>query len=142
MIDWTNGSCQVTEHFNVNDCLMLHADKRLATEADGADLDKLVVLCNTMEQVRSILGCPMNVHCCFRSVAYNQSQGIKPIVDIHSMSLGCDFDANETMSTDDVKARLMPELENLGIRMENNGVGASWVHIDLHPVISQRFFNV
>jgi hypothetical protein len=141
-IDWTNPECQVTPHFTVNDCLMLHAFNRLATEDDGADFGLLTTLCQTLEQIRAILNAPMNVHCIYRSQAYNQAQNIIPAEDVHSMSLACDFDANEAMTTDAVKALLMPQLESLGIRMENNGAGASWIHVDLHPIISERFFNV
>jgi hypothetical protein len=138
MIDWTNPNEQVTEHFTVNDCLMLHSWNRLATADDGADLDKLATLCAKMEEVRNALGCPINVHCMFRSQAYNQSQNIKPVADVHSMSLACDFDCNATMSIDDVHAKLEPLLESLGIRMERNTT--TWVHIDLHPVGNARYF--
>jgi hypothetical protein len=143
-IDWTNPNCSVTAHFTVNDCLMLHAWNRLATEADGADFDKLTALCQVLETVRTLLGAPMNVHCMFRSTAYNQAQSIllPTGLDVHAMNLACDFDCGAAMSTDDVKAALMPQLEALGIRLENNGAGASWVHIDLHPVINSRFFSV
>jgi hypothetical protein len=97
-----------------------------------------------MEEVRGILGCPINVHCMFRSKAYNIAQKILLPTgnDVHAMCMACDFDANSTMSTDDIKAKLMDKLEDMGIRMENNGAGASWVHIDVHPVIHARFFSV
>jgi hypothetical protein len=141
MIDWNNPTSQVTIHFTVNDCLMLHSWNELATENDGADFDKLILLCQKLEEIRNYLSCPMNIHCIFRSQEYNQHQSIKPIADVHSMSLACDFDCHPNLSCDEVKAKLLPELENLNIRMEDNGPGASWVHIDLHPVIHNRFFK-
>jgi hypothetical protein len=143
MIDWNNGDSSVTPHFTVNDCLMLHNWNRLATENDGADLNKLVALCQVLEQVRDALGVPMNIHCIFRSTAYNLAQNILPPsgLDVHAMCLAADFDAGPHLTTDQVKAILMPMLEDLGIRMENNGAGASWVHIDIHPVIHNRFFT-
>jgi hypothetical protein len=139
-IDWTNPKSQVTLHFTVNDCLMLHSWNRLATEADGADFDKLTSLCNKMEEIRTLLNCPINVHCCFRSQDYNTVQGIKPVADVHSMNLACDFDCNPNMSIQDIKDKLEPELENLGIRMEFGT--QSWVHVDLHPVGNARYFHV
>jgi uncharacterized protein YcbK (DUF882 family) len=140
MIDFTNPNDSITEHFTVNDALMLHNWSRLGTEADGADFDKLNTLCQKLEEVRTLLGCPMNVHCCFRSADYNKLIGANPN-DPHSRSAACDFDCNPNLTCDQVKDILMPHLEELGIRMEDNGSGASWVHIDLCPVIYHRFFK-
>jgi len=148
-IDWTNPTCQVTPHFTVNDCLMLHNWNRLATEDDGADFNKLLALCNAMESVRVILSvaagmdCPINVHCMFRSIAYNLEQNILPPtgLDVHAMNLACDFDANSRLSITQVKNALRPQLANLGIRMEFGTT--TWVHVDLHaPGPSGREFHV
>jgi hypothetical protein len=137
-IDWTNENANVTEHFLVKDCLMLHSWNRLATEIDGADFDKLVALCNKMEEVRAVLGCPINVHCMFRSQDYNL-QVVKAIPnDVHAQSLACDFDCGSAHSIDEVHTILLPQLEQLGIRMEQNTPG--WCHIDLHPVVNARYF--
>src|SRR5579863_3125495 len=120
-IDWTDKSVNVTEHFTVGDCLMLHNWNRLATEDDGADFDKLTALCQVMEQVRAALGnIPLNVHCMYRSTAYNLEQNILPPTgkDVHSMSMACDFDAGSAMTIQQVKDTLEPLLESLNIRME------------------------
>lgn len=140
MIDWTDPKAQVTPHFTVNDSLMLHSWNRLATEADDADFDKLTALCQKMEEIRELLGCPINVHCMFRSQGYNTAQGIKPVADVHSMSLACDFDCNPSMGIQDIKDKLEPQLESLGIRMEFGTT--TWCHIDLHPVGNARYFHV
>jgi hypothetical protein len=140
-IDWTTGNSQVTEHFTVNDCLMLHSWNRLATEEDGADFDKLLILCQKLEEVRDALGSPMNVHCIFRSQDYNKSQSIQPIADVHSMNLAADFDCNDTMSIQDIKDKLVPLLEQLGIRLEFGTT--TWCHVDLRePGPSGRYFHV
>lgn len=140
-IDWTDPSCHVTSHFTVKDCLMLHSWNRLATEEDGADFEKLIALCDKMEQVRNVLECEINVHCMFRSQAYNESQKIKPVGDVHSMSLACDFDSNGYLTIEQVKAKLLPVLSTYGIRMEKGTT--TWVHIDLHGVgPSGRYFSV
>jgi hypothetical protein len=76
----------------------------------------------------------------FRPCAYNLVIQA-PEHDVHSMGMAVDFDCNPNMSCDDVKAMLEPQLENLNIRMENNGAGAGWVHIDIHPVMHARYFN-
>jgi hypothetical protein len=141
-IDWTDPDCQVTDHFTVRDCLWLHGSyNRLATEDDGVDLDKMLTLCQVLEQVREILGCAMNVHCMFRSQAYNQSQGIHPAADVHSMSEACDFDCGSALTIQEVKDKLEPVLGKLGIRMEKGTT--TWVHVDLHKVgPSGRYFTV
>lgn len=140
MIDWTNPKSQVTQHFNVADACELHMWKRLATPADGLNPDKLIVLCQKMEQIRTYLGCPVNVHCMFRSPAYNKQIGA-PSNDVHSQNMACDFDCLPHLTCDQVKEKLLPKLEEFGIRMENNGHGASWVHIDTHSVIFKRYFK-
>ena len=139
-INWTDGECQVTEHFKVKDCLTLHSWGRLATEADGADFNKLVALCSKMEQIREILNAEINVHSMFRSVAYNQSEGIRPAADVHSMSLAIDFDCNGSYSIEQVKEKIEPLLSQYGIRLEKGTV--TWVHVDLHSVgPSGRYFT-
>ena len=131
MIDWTNPQDQVTEHFTVKDVLFLHNWNRLATADDGANFEKLEALCQKLEEVRAALGCPMSVHCMFRSASYNLEQNILPPtgMDVHAMSLACDFDCNSTMSIEDVKAKLQPLLAQLGIRMEFGTT--TWIHVDL-----------
>lgn len=143
MIDWTNENDNITAHFTVRDALLLHSYNRLANESDGLTeegKDSLVKLCEKMEEIRDLLDCPVSVHCMFRSQEYNKTIGAIPN-DVHAQFLACDFDCNKNMTCDEVKAKLLPELETLGIRMENNGQGAAWIHIDLHPVMHNRYFT-
>lgn len=143
MIDWTNPTQQVTPHFSVHECLYLPTWSRLANESDGLTDDiqnQLVLLCITLEKLRNFLGVPFNVHCMYRPPAYNDSIGA-PTNDVHSMGQAVDFDCGPNVTCDQVKGHLMPVLEQYGIRMENNGNGANWVHVDIHPVGFARFFN-
>lgn len=141
-IDWESPTCNITTHFLVGDAITLHSWNRLANASDGLTEDgknKLVVLCNKMEEIRKILGCSINVHCMFRSEKYNQ-EVVKAIPnDVHAQFLACDFDANSKHTIDEVHSILEPLLEQLGIRMERNT--STWVHIDLHPVMNARYFN-
>lgn len=142
-IDWTNPDCPITEHFSVRDACFLHNWSRLATQADGMDTVKLQVLCNKLEQVRTILNVPMNVHCIFRSADYNKEQHIlMPTgMDVHAMSEAVDFDCTPHFSIEETKAKLLPHLEELQIRMEYGTT--TWVHLDLHKVgPSGRYFHV
>jgi len=143
-IDWTNPECKVTTHFTVSDCLMLHSWNRLANEAQDGVTDggkaKLITLCQKMEEVRVLLGCPINVHCMYRSPDYN-AQVVKAIPDdVHAQFLACDFDCGKFLTIDQVHGILEPFLEKYGIRMERNT--PTWVHLDLRtPGPSGRYFT-
>lgn len=137
-MDWTKPTDHVSPHFTISDACLLHAFNRLATAADGMDTAKLIALCAKMEQIRGILGQPINVHCMFRSPEYNLKIGA-PAHDVHSMSLACDFDCAPHLTIAQIQAILEPQLEQLGIRMERNT--PTWVHVDLHPVMNARYFN-
>jgi hypothetical protein len=140
-LDWSNPECIVSKYFSVNNCLLLHNWNRLATEADGYDSTQLLNLCVKLDQIREILGFPMNIHCIFRSQDYNASQNIAPVHDVHSMSIACDFDCAPHLTIDQIKDILRPRLEELGIRMEFGTT--SWVHVDLRaPGPSGREFHV
>ena len=137
-IDWTDGSCLVTPHFTVSEALTLHNWNRLATRDDGFVPQDMLETCQMMEKIRDFLGCPINVHCMFISPAYNLEINA-PKLDVHALSMACDFDALPTLSCDDVKAKLQPQLESLNIRMEQGTT--NWVHCDWRmPGPSGRYF--
>lgn len=138
-IDWTNPTYLITPHFSVDDALTLHNWHRLANQKDGANFVSLTALCQKMEQVREALGCPIKVHCMYRSPAYNQEQKIKPN-DAHSLSLACDFDCSPALTIQQAKDKLEPLLEKLSIRMERGTT--NWLHIDMKmPGITGRYFT-
>ena len=137
-IDWTDANAQVSEHFTVHDMIYLKNWGRLATIADGMVPAMIYALANKMEEVRAILNHPMYVLSCYRSPEYNHSQGIIPM-DAHAQNCAMDFHCLP-MACDDVKDILLPHLEALGLRMENNGRGAGWVHLDTRPVGNARYF--
>lgn len=141
-IDWSNKDMQVTDHFTVGDCLTLHSWNRLATDSDGlTDETKsnMIFLCQKMEQVRNALGCPINVHCIYRSPDYN-TQVVKAIAhDVHSLGEAIDFDCNGHFTINELHQKLEPMLEGLNLRMERNTL--TWIHLDTHPVKNARYFN-
>lgn len=140
-IDWNNPKCPITQHFTVEDACMLHSWNRLANESDGLDDQmkaKLVILCKKMEEIRAFLGCSMNVHCIFRSQQYNKEVVKANPNDPHSRGMAIDFDANQTMTIDELHAKLEPVLEQYGLRMERNT--PTWCHLDTCPVVHARYF--
>lgn len=140
MINWTTLDAQITPHFNVKDALYLHEWNRLATLDDGVIFQRIITLCQKLEAVREILGCPMIIHSMFRSVGYNRDQNINPVNDVHTLSLAVDFDCGQILTIEQIKNKLRPQLETLGIRMEKGTT--TWVHIDIRlPGPSGREFT-
>lgn len=141
MIDWTNPECLVTSHFTVKECLWLHKWERLACEADGLSdevKNEIVKLCSIMETIRTLLQAPIITHSFFRSRAYNLLIG-SPQFDVHYAGKAIDFDCSPILTILQVKEKLRPNLERYGIRLENNGPLADWVHVDTKkPSVSGR----
>jgi hypothetical protein len=134
-IDWTDKDCQVTEHFTVGDCLTLHSWNRLASEDDGVTDEvkaNIVVVCQKMEQIREVVGCPINVHCIFRSVEYNEQVLHSLPHDVHSMGMAIDWDCNSDHTIEEAKELIRPKLEEFGLRLE--GGTTTWIHNDIHAL--------
>ncbi len=84
-------------------------------------------------------GKPVMIHDFWRPELYNNAvNGAKD--SRHILGDAVDFSI-PTISCDQVRIELMPELERLGLRMENRP-GSNWVHIDGKPVdaFHSRFF--
>lgn len=134
-IDWTKVTCNITTHFTVGEAITLHAWDRLANESDGLTDDikaKIVKTCQMMEQIRAIMGCPLNIHCIFRSQQYNKEVvGAIPL-DVHAMGMAADWDVNDHYTIEQAKEKIRPYLEELNIRLE--GGTSTWLHNDWHAV--------
>jgi hypothetical protein len=134
-INWNDPKSMVSKHFTVAEAITLHAWNRLATEEDGLTQDvknEIVKLCSVMDEVRDILGCPMNAHCIFRSVKYNQEVLHSLPNDVHAAGKAIDFDCAPHLTIEEAKEKIRPYLEKLNIRME--GATTSWIHLDTHAV--------
>jgi hypothetical protein len=139
IIDWSDPECLITPNFKVKEALTLHRWNRLATKEDGFVEADIIETCQMMEKIREYLGCSINVHCMFRSQKYNLEIGA-PKMDVHFLSMACDFDCNPIMTCDEVKEKLLPKLEEFNIRIEKGTT--NWVHCDWRmPGPSGRYFN-
>lgn len=134
-IDWTKVTCQITAHVSVGEAITLHAWNRLANADDGlTDQIKanIVKTCQMMEEIRNIVGCPINIHCMFRSEQYNK-EVVKAIPnDVHAQGEAADWDALPTLTIEQAKEKIRPHLEKLNIRLE--GGTPTWLHNDWHAV--------
>jgi len=148
-IDWTNPACKVTTNFTVKDCLFLPKWNRLANESDGLTQkikDNLINTCAKLEVIRAFLGNkPIIVHCMFRPPLYNKL--VKGATkSTHLLGMGADWHLagkSDTEGCDDIRAMLVPRLEEFGIRMEDisDKIERNWVHIDTKPPSPNRYFK-
>lgn len=153
-VNWSDPSSKIAKYFTVKDAIMLREWNRLGNETDGLDLivkKNLFGVFQKMDIIREFLGVPVFIKSAWRPSAYNVAIG-GAIQSAHmanteygAVDFWCDIDgdgAKNGKDCDDIKAKLMPNLEGWGLRMENNGVGATWVHVDTKPVAGgHRFFK-
>lgn len=142
-VDWTKPGSPVSSWFSVNECLYLPSwpFQRMATEADGLNdqiKNSLYALCQKMDMVREFFAAPIVVHCTYRPFAYNALvKGAENSAHTRGMAMDWSIDG---LDCDKVRELLLPSLESLGMRMENLP-GSKWIHLDISPVINERFFK-
>ena len=152
MIDWINPQSPITEHFTVRDALWLNQWGRLANRGDGltdATLANIVKTAAWMEKVRGLIGRPIFVRSWYRSRSYNVAIGgakYSQHMEGNAIDWWTDVDGDgdkDGGDCDQLKALLKPPLVSLGLRMEDNGAGARWIHLDDKPVApgGRRFFK-
>lgn len=136
----------ITQHFAWSEFLYLPQWKveHIPSEDEKANI---ILLVNKMEEIRSLLNKPINIHCGIRPILNNKDseyngkdynefvKGAKQ--SAHKIGLAADWDANE--DCDITRAFLLPYLEQLNIRMENKEK-SGWIHIDLEKPNPNRFF--
>lgn len=140
-----NSDVKSSNFFRWGELLNLPQWKRFATAEDGLTeeiLDNLNKLSLKMDDIRRFLNCPVNVHSAYRSPEYSKLVGGSE-TDVHTQGLAMDFDVLPIFTCDQVKEKLLPKLDELNIRMENNGLGSGWIHIDIKDLQPghKRYFN-
>jgi hypothetical protein len=141
MINWEMPSDKVSINFTVGDSIWLERWGRMANENDGLNeqvKENLIKTMAVMDKIKEIFNrLPIEVHSSYRPTPYNiEIGGAKD--SAHTHGLACDFHISNT-NCDWVRKVLIPKLEELDIRMEHLD-GAGWVHIDLYPVVNNRYF--
>ncbi len=143
----------ISKHFTYHECLWLPTWGRHATEEDGLTTEVLLNLtagAAAMDAVRDFFDLPINVHVWYRPVKYNAEVGGSATSAHMCLNPGiwaCDFDV-VGMDCDAARAKiLIPDadghtlLDRLNLRMEDNGPGAEWIHLDSKRPISGRVFK-
>jgi hypothetical protein len=157
-VDWTDPNCPISKYFTVKNAIYLPQWSRLSNERDSLTDDAKAALIKLfteiMDPIRELLGKPIKVHVSFRSPEYNVLIGGAKM-SIHmarkhddgSLVAACDFSADMGKGSlgancYEIKKILKPKLAEMGIRMEDNGDLAPWVHIDNRkPGPGGRFFK-
>lgn len=154
VIDWSKPDSKLSRFFSIREALWLTDWKRLATDSDGLNemvKANLLGVFRKMDLIRELLGRPVFVKSAYRPRAYNLAIGgsaqSSHMANEKSAAVDfwCDVDGDgdkDGADCDAIKAALMPKLEVWGIRMEDNGPGARWVHVDTRaPGPAGRFFK-
>lgn len=162
-INWNDPKAKISRFFTVKEAIWLPEWNRLGNQPQDGLTDEvkknLIQTFKWMDEIREWIGKPINVHLAFRSMAYHLDlykrinekrikEGKKPLSvpmnSGHLHGVAVDFSV-QGLSCDDVKRRILNEkiLEKYNLRMEDNGWGANWIHLDSRPVgPSGRFFPI
>jgi len=145
-IDWTDPKAMVSKHFSVHECTWLPSwgIHHIPSDDEKANLIRQA---QKMDQIRDFVGKPVNIHCWIRPGSVNcpgsqyHGQDYNAHVggashSAHKLGLATDWDCGEDCDT--TRQTLLPELDNLDIRMENHQ--GPWVHNDVMPPNPNRYF--
>jgi len=130
----------ITAHFTWKEALFLPTWNRVANENDGLSQEiktNLIDIFGILEKIRSLLGNrPISVHCAYRPSKYNSVIG-GATRSAHVQGKAVDFSI-AGISCDEVRAILVPRLDELMIRMEKLN-GSNWIHIDTNKTRPRYF---
>lgn len=135
---------QISEYFTWLDALWLPTWKRMAIVNDGLTdqvKENMKLLFKKMDIVRDFVMRPIIVHCAYRPKIYNEL--VKGAAHSAHLAEGVgvaavDFHV-EDISCHEVQERLLPMLETWNMRMEDNGIDANWIHLDIGKPGSRYF---
>ena len=148
-INWNDPKSKISKYFTVEEAIYLREWKRLANESDGlndhvkSQLKRIFK--EVMDPIRELLDKPVFIKSAYRSKAYNVAIGGAEfsahmcIKDYAAVDFWTDQDGDGDKDGEDcnkIKELLRPKLIELNIRLEDNGKGARWCHVDNKPVPS------
>lgn len=150
ILDWSNPNSKISKYFTVKDALILREWKRLANQDDGLTEEikaNILKTAKKMDVIRDFINKPILIKSWLRPPKYNVAIG-GALKSAHMDGLAVDWwtdqNGDGNLNGEDcdlLKEILIPKLREWDIRMEDNGKGARWIHIDLKPVKNSRFFK-
>lgn len=159
-LDWNDVSSPISKYFSVKNAIWLPQENRSCSPDELTDeiKENLKITFQWMDKVREYFGSPITVTICVRTMAYHlalykriNEQRVKegkpelrvPMGSMHLKGKAVDF-VVKGLSCDEARERILKDkkLEEWGLRMEDNGKGSNWIHLDdREPGPSGRFFK-
>lgn len=143
-----NYADNISKYFAWHEALLLPSWQAMHIPTQQ-EIDNITKSAQMMDIVREYLNTPLIVHVWLRPILNNPSsshngQDYNAFIggapnSAHKIGLAVDFNPKD-MTCEQGRQLLLPKLEEFNIRMENNGVDANWIHLDLAPVVHSRFF--
>jgi Peptidase M15 len=151
-IYWSNPDTMISKYFSVYEATYLPSWNIWHTPSEEEKANILKVAAK-MDCIREFLDEPINVHVWIRPGAVNCPGSEWHGKDYNAFIKGAPRSSHKTGEAVDwsvagkrtaegcaeVRAKLLPRLEEWGIRMED--IVGTWVHIDIGAVVSNRFFK-
>ena len=149
-INWADPKAKISDYFKVKEATYLIRWNVYHTPTEQ-EIANILRMAEVMDKIRAFLGCKVEVHCWIRPAVTNcqntlyRGKDYNKLVggakaSAHLDGLAVDFHA-EHMLCDEVRAKLLPKLEEWDIRMENLP-RSGWVHVDLKPPFrGNRYFK-
>lgn len=135
-------------HFRWSEALYL-PQWQVYHNPSNLEKDNIIKSCQKLELVRDMFNKPLLIHVWIRPILnspgnpmhgqdYNAFIGGAPNSE-HKAGCAIDFHIGE-LSCDDVRAKLLPKLDEFDIRVEDKP-SAAWVHIDIAKPRPNRYFK-
>lgn len=129
---------QISKYFKLGELIYLPS-WQIYCFPDVSQYNNLKKLALKMDAVREHFNSPINVHCALRPRVYNeQVKGAKQSAHIFGNAIDFDVSGKDCL---EVKLELEKMLDELDLRMEDNGDNADWVHLDQNAPNTNRFFK-
>lgn len=167
-VDWNNSDSMISKYFTVKNATYLPSWKtyHIPNEEEKSNI---LQVAEKMDRIREFLGEPILVHVWIRpgkascpgtewdGMDYNEwlyknvvwknlteeEKKTKKVPNSpHKTGKAVDWSIVDKKTADgcaEVRNKLLPKLEELDIRMED--IVGNWIHIDIYPVVSKRFFK-
>lgn len=153
MIDWNDPKAKISKYFTVGEALYLPSWGVYHNPSEE-EKQSIIETAKKMDQIRDFIGYAIKVHCWIRPTKVNcqenqyLGQDYNKFVggatkSAHIEGKAVDWSAIGYPSTsfcDELREKLLPQLQVFDIRMENHS--GPWLHIDIRPPVNNnRYFK-
>lgn len=150
IIDWSDPKSKLSKYFTVGDALLLHKWNAYHKPSEEEKIN-ILKIAETMDKIRELINLPITVSCWIRPKVANIPEHVQNGKDYNSLVGGAKASAHiygkavdwTTKATcDEIRARLLPHLDALGVCVEDLP-GSNWIHCDslLPRLNGGRFFK-